>query len=127
MKQYIDGIEHVGIPTENLKGTKEFYVKLGFEPVYDAYLEEKDQHVSFLKLGNLVIETYEDTAAGRDGAVDHLALACNDIEKACEEARRMGLTFLTDGVQKLPFWENGIGYFIVQGPNRERIEFCQQF
>lgn len=127
MNQYLDGIGHVGIPTGDLEKTKEFYAKLGFSPIYDAYLEEKDQHVSFLKLGNLVIEAYEDTAAQRDGAIDHIALACSDIENAYEEARRMNLILLTDGIQKLPFWENGIGYFIIQGPNRERIEFCQQF
>ena len=32
---------------------------------------------------------------------------------------------LTPGINSLPFWEKGIKFFIIEGPNRERIEFCE--
>ena len=42
----------------------------------------KEPACSFLQLGNLVIETYEDPVALCDGAINHIALNCLDIEKA---------------------------------------------
>ena len=38
----------------------------------------------------------------------------------------MGYKLLTDGIQSLDFWENGIQYFIIEGPNKEKLEFCQK-
>ena len=31
LTQYTSGIQHIGIPTENLEASKDFYTKLGFE------------------------------------------------------------------------------------------------
>ena len=33
---------------------------------------------------------------------------------------------ITDGIEELPFWENGVKFFMIKGPNEERIEFCQK-
>ena len=30
------------------------------------------------------------------------------------------------GIEELPFWENGVKFFMIKGPNEERIEFCQK-
>ena len=108
---YCDGIQHVGIPTDHLENTIHFYEDLGFQVILRACVPEKNQHVAFLQLGNLVIETYEDPVALCDGAINHIALNCLDIEKAYEA---------------LDFWERGVYFFIIQGPNKERIEFCQK-
>jgi len=35
-------------------------------------------------------------------------------------------TVITDGIEELPFWENGVKFFMIKGPNEERIEFCQK-
>lgn len=35
------------------------------------------------------------------------------------------LNVLNDEVQQLPFWENGIKFFNIQGPNQEIVEFCE--
>ena len=40
--------------------------------------------------------------------------------------KEQGYTILSDGMEKLPFWENGVAFFIIQGPNQERIEFCER-
>ena len=29
-------------------------------------------------------------------------------------------------VNGLPFWENGVKFFTIEGPNKEKIEFCEK-
>ena len=43
-------------------------------------------------------------------------------QKICNEK----YTVITEGIEKLPFWENGVKFFMIKGPNEERIEFCQK-
>lgn len=126
LSDYCSGIQHIGIPTNNLAASEEFYDHLGFSAVYRGYVPEKNQHVTFMQLHDLVLELYEDIPALCDGAVDHIALNCSDIETACCLAEKEGYRFLTDGICYLDFWEKGIKYFIIEGPNRERLEFCQK-
>lgn len=63
---------------------------------------------------------------GRPGAIDHLALDVDDIESAWEEVRMAGLAPLEDAIQFLPFWENGVRFFNLLGPNGETVEFSQR-
>ena len=123
---YCDGIQHVGIPTNDLGNTIRFYAGLGFQVILRTRVPEKDQNVAFLQLGNLVIETYEDPVVLCDGAINHIALNCLDIEKAYAEVLKAGLPVLSNGIEALDFWERGVRFFIIQGPNKERIEFCQR-
>lgn len=123
---YCDGIQHVGIPTNDLGNTIRFYEGLGFQIILRTSVPEKNQNVAFLQLGNLVIETYEDPVALCDGAINHIALNCLDIEKAYGEVLKAELPVLSNGIEALDFWERGVRFFIIQGPNKERIEFCQR-
>lgn len=123
---YCDGIQHVGIPTDHLENTIHFYEDLGFQVILRTSVPEKDQNVAFLQLVSLVIETYEDPVALRDGAINHIALNCLDIEKAYEAALNQKHLVLSNGIEALDFWEKGVRFFIIQGPNKERIEFCQR-
>ena len=60
------------------------------------------------------------------GAINHWALDAPDIEAAFENARALGLRLKDAEIQSIPtFWERGIRYFNVYGPNGETIEFCQ--
>ena len=54
---------HIGIPTNDIDKTVDFYHKLGFETAFETVNEEADEKVVFLKLGTLVVETYENHAA----------------------------------------------------------------
>lgn len=123
---YCDGIQHVGIPTNHLENTIHFYEDLGFQVILRTCVPEKNQHVAFLQLGNLVIETYEDPVALCDGAINHIALNCLDIEKAYAATLNQKHLMLSNGIEALDFWERGVRFFIIQGPNKERIEFCQK-
>ena len=116
------GLQHIGIPTNDLNQTIDFYQSLGFELAHRT--ANGDEQVAFLKLGNLMIETYQNFKAARiNGAVDHIAINVTDVEEARRIADCMGLEVIEEG--QLPFWENGVKYFTILGPNREKLEFNQ--
>lgn len=126
MKEYLTGIQHIGIPTKDMDATVAFYQKLGFEIAFETINEANGARVVFLKLNNLVIETYEEKEIKMEyGSIDHLAIDVTDIEKTYEEVCALGLNNQPDEIHFLPFWENGVRYFKIDGPNRECIEFSQ--
>ena len=49
-----------------------------------------------------------------------------DIESMYQKICNEKYTIITDGIEELPFWENGVKFFMIKGPNEERIEFCQK-
>ncbi|MDR2739364.1 MAG: VOC family protein [Treponema sp.] len=123
IKDYSNGIQHIGLPTNDMDATVAFYKKLGFELAHEKVL---DCRVCFLKLQNLVIEAYENKQAVlKPGAIDHIAIDCTNIEAAFEEAKKLDMKFAGDTIESLPFWKNGIKFFKIIGPNAELIEYCQ--
>ena len=124
LKEQLNGLQHIGVPTKNIEETIEFYGKLGFEIAFQTV--DDGGKVAFLKLGNLVIETYEnEDATMKSGAVDHIALDVKDIEKVYELINQEGLNTTQDTVHFLSFWENGVKFFTIEGPNKEKVEFSQ--
>ena len=122
----VSGLQHVGIPTKDIDSTIRFYEGLGFKVAHQAR-GNANARIVFLRLGNLTVETYEKPAAvGTAGAVDHIALDVTDVEKAYEAAKAGGYKILQDGIQFMPLWENGVRFFIIFGPNEEKIEFNQK-
>lgn len=116
------GLQHIGIPTNDLNQTIDFYKALGFEVA--LHTVNGEEQVAFLRLGNLMIETYQNyKAALINGAVDHIAINVTDVDEARRIADSMGLEVIEEG--QLPFWENGVKYFTILGPNREKLEFNQ--
>ena len=121
-KHIATGLQHIGIPTNDIEKTIAFYTALGFESVYQTM--NKDEKVAFLRLGDLTLETYQNfKAVHRSGAVDHVAINVTDVDEARRIAERLNLTVIEEG--KLPFWKNGVKYFTILGPNDEKIEFNQ--
>ena len=126
LKEQLNGIQHIGIPTNDIEATIDFYEALGFEIAFRTVNEEADEKVAFLKLNTLVVETYENKAAKMEsGAIDHMAIDVKDIEKVYEMINQAGLNTTNDVVHFLPFWENGVKFFAIEGPNKEKVEFSQ--
>ena len=120
------GLQHVGLPTNDLKATIAFYEGLGFETVYQVKNEAAGEDMAFLRLKNLTIEAYENgRAAMQSGAIDHIAIDVVDVEAAYRLAQEQGYQIVSNGVEFLPFWQNGVKFFILLGPNQERVEFNQ--
>lgn len=126
IKDNFTGIQHIGVPTNDIEKTIGFYSKLGFETALRTVNEEAGEKVAFLKLNDLVIETYENRSAKMEsGAVDHIAVNVKDIEEAYKYITAEGLNNTDDTIHFLPFWDNGVRFFTIEGPNREKIEFSQ--
>lgn len=121
---FCTGLQHVGLPTNDMDVTIAFYEGLGFENVYETVNEAANERVAFLRLGTLTVEAYENKqAVMHSGAIDHLALDVKDIDGCYKEALAQGYEVVSNGIEALPFWENGVRFFIILGPNKERIEF----
>ena len=126
MKEYLNGLQHIGVPVKNYEESCRFYEQLGFENIYTT-MQPSGGKVAFYQMSNLQMEIYEaDVLSEKDGAIDHIALDCNDIDMAYQQVCDMGLTIVSNGIEELPYWEHGIRFFHVKGPDGEKIEFCQK-
>jgi len=120
---YVTGLQHIGIPTKDFKGTLDFYSGLGFKNIMQTRNGNDD--VAFLEFGNLVIETYTGEAVGETGAIAHIALDVTDVDAVFKEAKTGGYKMLDSEVNFLKFWD-GVRFFTIEGVNGERVEFNQK-
>ena len=124
VKDFVTGIQHIGIPTNDSEETVKFFKSLGFVETYST--DNHGEKVVFLQQKNIVIETYQNgKAVGHPGAIEHMALDVTDIEAAYDAVRKLGYTALEGSIQSLPFWEHGVRYFTIAGPDGEKVEFNQ--
>lgn len=66
-----------------------------------------------------------DEIVGKPGAINHISLDVTDADAAIIEAKKEGFNLIDNEVQHLPFWNNGIKFFNVQGPDGVIVEFCE--
>ena len=127
IKDLVNGLQHLGVPTNDIGKTIAFYESLGFKVELRTVNEAANEQVAFLSLGNVTIETYQNRAASmKNGAIDHIALDVSDVDAVFERVSRLGHPMLDTEVQFLPFWERGVRFFTVLGPNHEKVEFSQR-
>lgn len=125
LAKFVDRIQHIGIPTLDLEKSIAFYAKLGFDKCTRAETGT-GVHVGFVEVESAKLEIYQGEGAEmKTGAINHFSLNVVGIEECYKKAEELKLTILSKVIEHLPFWTNGISYFIVEGPNKERIEFCQ--
>ncbi len=121
---HVTGLQHLGLPTNDIEKTIAFYESLGFTVAHRT--ECNGEQVCFLTLENICVETYQNgQAVGRAGAIDHLCLDVDDVDAAWEAVKAAGHIPLENEIQFLPFWENGVRFFNILGPNAEKVEFGQ--
>ena len=140
IKDFTIGVQHIGIPTNDIKKTIEFFQLLGFAIAFRTI--NGPEEVAFLQLHNLVIETYQNHQAKMEyGAIDHIAIDVKNIDALFEEVKAKAIEaekvatekqatslfrMLDTQVNGLPFWEKGVKFFTIEGPNKEKIEFCER-
>ena len=126
LTQYVEGYQHIGIPTDDIAKTEKFYLDLGFKLKWETVYGGNP--VKFFEWGNILIETYEKDGGATNAirAIDHIALNCTDIVACVKEARESGYEF-REGPAFLPYWEHGVAYVTILGPNHEVVEFIQKF
>ncbi len=132
IKDFTTGIQHIGIPTDDIEKTIDFYLTLGFTIALRT--RNGNEEVAFLQLHNLIIETYQNRQAAMTyGAIDHIAIDVKNIDELFKivqqtllPVQQTHLSMLDTEVHGLPFWENGVKFFTIEGPNHEKIEFCER-
>ncbi|MCR4921480.1 MAG: VOC family protein [Bacteroidaceae bacterium] len=118
------GIQHIGLPTADVQRTIEFYEGLGFHLATRHDINGRD--FAFMQLGTLFLELIPNASPAMEaGAVDHFCLDVKNIDALYEKIRSAGYHMLSDGIQDIAFWDKGARYFFIQGPNNEKIEFCE--
>ena len=125
MKLNATGLQHIGIPTKDIEATIAFYQSLGFDMMWRA-TPASGYDVAFIKLHNLVIETYaSDEVALKPGSIDHLAINVQDIEAAFSFCQAANYEMADTEINFLPFLADGVRFFTIIGPNKEKVEFNQ--
>ncbi len=129
------GWAHLGIPVLDLEQTTDFYKQFGFRLRLEAALPERGGviPIRMLDKDGFVLELYrpldEDLSAihaRSDGYIDHIALDVLSIDKVFRELCTAGFAPLENAPVPLPFWERGVKYFNVRGPNGEKVEFNER-
>ena len=122
VREMIFGLQHIGLPTTDVKKTMEFYKQFGFEICWAS----KTLNPVFLKNGNCVLEIYphEDTAMC-NGGIDHIALNVKDINETYKYVQSLGYETLENHICDNPVFTKGVKYFTILGPNHEKVEFNQ--
>lgn len=123
LKDHIIGVSHVGIPVENTREAIKQYEALGFQ-VQDLFtIPGSTRLAAFLTGNGCTLEVYESVTVGYHGAIDHLALAVDDMEATLKIAQDMGLPVLYGGPSGVdePTWTSR--FFTVKMPGGEKIEF----
>ena len=125
IKDRITGVQHLGLPTRDFEGTLKFYEGLGFEVEWRS----AEFPVAFIRNGSIEMETFQKDEANQVwGAWDHIAIDVDDVDKTWADAKEAGYKIVEgeDGPILLPFFEKGVRYFTIEGPNKEKIEFNQK-
>ena len=129
-----NGIQHIGLPVTDMDRSKAFYVRLGFVPVMERPFEYNGDAglCCMMKRGSVLMELYRMPPAELaeirqrgNGHIDHIAFDVDDIDAAFAELKVAGFDIVEDEPAFIGFWEKGCKYFIVLGPDGERVEFNQ--
>lgn len=123
---YFDDLQHIGIPTDNLTKTVAFWEKLGFKKLGEFDTDDQGNEVVFMQYNHLTLEIWTgDGAVRKTGAINHISLNTKDADAAFKAAKAEGFKLKDSEVQHLDFWDKGIKFFNIEGPNAETIEFCE--
>ncbi|OYW52585.1 MAG: hypothetical protein B7Z31_12545 [Rhodobacterales bacterium 12-65-15] len=82
------------------------------------------------RLGSQALRLVQ-AAPGGHGRIDHIALSVPDIDAALAALMGQGLALdadvTPDGIGSIPeFWQDGLRYVYLSGPEGARIELCQR-
>lgn len=123
---YFDDLQHIGMPTDDLKKTVTFWEKLGFKKLGEFDTDDQGNEVVFMQYAHLTLEIWTgDGAVHKTGAINHISLNTSDADAAFKAAKAEGFNVKDSEVQHLDFWDKGIKFFNIEGPNSETIEFCE--
>lgn len=131
----IGGWAHIGIPVRDIETSRRFYGEFGFSEAMRAEIPTPDGAVraSIMERNGAWFEFYQpigaeldEVAARKHGPIDHMALDVTNIDSAWQELTGAGLRVIENQPVFLPFWEHGVRYFTILGPDNEKVEFNER-
>ena len=134
VSQFINHIQHIGIPVTDVKASEQFYNRLGFSRVMQSSFHEDCGNGTCVMMKNksIIIELYEfpepmlqPIRERKDGHIDHITFDVDDIDEAYRLLKEDSFKVIEPAPVFLPFWEKGCKYFNITGPDGERLEFNQ--
>ena len=126
------GWSHLGIPSTDIDISRQFYSQFGFEEIAYAEVEVDDGtiKVAFMEKDGFVLEFYQlagealnEVSNRSDGLIDHIAFNVDNVDKAYAELKAAGIDLVEDAPVPLPLFEKGVKYFMIRGPDGEKVEF----
>jgi catechol 2,3-dioxygenase-like lactoylglutathione lyase family enzyme len=130
-----DIIQHIGIPVKDLEQSKIFYELLGFEEVMRKSFDHTEGKglCIMMQRGNIMMEFYQlppatiarEISTRSDGHIDHICFDVKDIDLTYTLLQEAGFNPIQKEPVRLNFWENGVKFFHIVGPDGERLEFNQ--
>lgn len=134
-KRRLAGWSHLALKAEDISRSVHFYEKLGFQRCADGYLDTPDGRliIQFIEYRGFQMELIQVGPAlskrlreQNSGAIDHVAFEVQDVDEAFLWCRRAGFCMETQLIKELSLFEHGVRFFMVAGPDGERIEFCEK-
>ena len=124
----IKSLAHIGLRTQNIAVARNFYQSLGFVPQRQLEIAEERGSVlvEFLQQQGIMLELYQlpwqaNDRDTQDSGIDHLAWQVEDLAAAETWVKSLGYP-LVEGPCDHPA---GSRYFMIAGPDGERVEFLQ--
>jgi lactoylglutathione lyase len=128
----LSGWDHLAVFVTDLDRSREFYRQFGFKEI--AYGEKGEGEarvcVSLMHKDGFTLEfvlppaaDHESIRQRKDGIIDHVALDVLDADKAYAELKAAGMQMLHDAPVPVPIFAKGVKYFMIRGPQGEKIEF----
>ena len=128
-------VDHIGIAVSNLEESVKFYEGiLGLKLQGIETVEEQKVKVAFLPVGDTEIELLEATSPdspiakfieNKGQGVQHIAFKVDDLEKALEEMRKLGIRLIDE---KPRYGAGGarIAFLHPKSTNGVLIELCER-
>jgi catechol 2,3-dioxygenase-like lactoylglutathione lyase family enzyme len=138
MSKHITGLDHIGIYTNNRDLSVEFYKNLlGFEVVFTVDNENNSGLlITVVKKGSCTLELLEPVTADENivpsatSSMNHIAVACRDIQSLVGELKAKGIKFETEETAYVEGFgrpDTDIEIIFTRGPAGERIELYETF
>ena len=128
-------VDHIGVAVSNLEESIKFYEEvLGLKCQGTEVVEEQKVKVAFLPIGDTEIELLEATEPDspiakfiekKGQGVQHIAFRVDDIEKALEEMRSLGIKLIDE---KPRYGAGGarIAFLHPKSTNGLLVELCER-
>lgn len=125
--EHVTGLQHLGLPTAALDETAAFYESLGFVRAHSTVNPGTGSGCAFSPAAACASKP---TNAPRPPAGPEPSTTWpwtwTTLSPPGRKCGRPAWLPLEDAIQFLPFWENGVRFFNLLGPNGETVEFSQR-